>query len=145
MTDNSTIYIPTVSKSLLIVLGTSLAKSSQTPNCSKMAHLLVKVKASLTSARHLLGLFLSVKKKWQFQVTCRCDDCQHRKPLLSVTPRVIHPAKQGTHHTFGRGQTIICLYERTSERYSSRPFRSGARSLKQNDYARMPTKKRELI
>ena len=95
MTDNSLIYILTVSKSLLIVLGTFSCPLSQTPNYSKLAGLLVKDKTSLTSTRPLLGLFCLGQKKWQFRPQTDGDDCQHRESLLSVASCLIHPAHAG--------------------------------------------------
>ena len=138
MTDNSLIYILSVSKSLLIVLGTSSCQAPQTPNCSKMSSLLVKVKNSLTSARHLLGFLLSVSKKWQFKPFGNGDAHLHRLTLQSVVPRVISPCKAGnpSHFRLPDNHLLIRAYVR---RCSARPLRSGARSLKQADYVKMPT------
>lgn len=133
MTGNSHFYILTVSKSLLIVLGTSPCHSPQTANCSKCAPLLVKGKNALDKRSLLAGLVLSVLRKAASVLTSHMVVFADRMP---VAPCVIRPCKAG-HPSHIRRYDRQLLTRAYVRRCSSRPLRSGVRSLKESLYVRI--------
>ena len=113
MTYTYIFYCPIVSKSLLIVMGTLPALCHRRPNCSKLAGLLVKAGASLTSARHLLALFRLCQNKMAAQAVDDGEDCP-RKQSLQAGAVVIDPAHAGNPSpTRGTAYATPCLREQT--------------------------------
>lgn len=133
MTDYSRIDILTVTKSLLIVLGTSPCHSPQTANCSKWATLLVKGKYALDKRPPLAGLVLSVLRK---TASAFVSHMVVFAVMMPVAPCVIRPCKAGNPSHIRRfdRQLLTPAYVR---RCSSRALRSGDHSLKESVYVRI--------
>ncbi len=134
MTDNSLFYIPTVSKSLLIVLGTSPCHSPQTANCSKWTPLLIKGKPTLDKRLPLAGLVLSVLRKTASALTSHHADIHCQGVCHAVCDPTL--AQQGNPSHIRRTDRPL-LAPACVRRCSACPLRPSARSRSESVYVRI--------
>jgi len=137
MTDYSCIYIPTVSKSLLIVLGNSPCHSPQTGNCSKRTTLLVKGSPFLDKRPPLAELVLSVLRKTASSLTFHHAELHCQGVCRAVCDPTL--LEQGTHHTSG-APTDHSLPQRASGGTPHVRAARSARSRSESVYVRIRAK-----